>query len=107
MGSFRLFWKAGEGQWPGQLLRPTHGAWGTVEGSPKLPAAEEGVLGWIGLWLLVHWALLQQVGSGAEWTFQAWLRLSLCFLRRIWTKGAEEARQAPLAAPGLPAATFS
>lgn len=30
-----------------------------------------------------------------------------CFLRRIWTNDAVEARQAPVAAPGLPAAMFS
>lgn len=54
--------------------------WGSVEGCPKPPVGEEGVLGWIGLWLLIHWALLQQAGAGAEWVFQAQLRPILCLL---------------------------
>lgn len=29
-GALRLFWKAGESQWPGQLVRPPCGAWGSV-----------------------------------------------------------------------------
>lgn len=80
LGALRLFWQPAESQRAGHLLRPPPGAWGSVEGSPKVPAGEEGVLGWIGLWLLVHWALLQQVGAGAEWVFQAQLRLSPCLL---------------------------
>lgn len=81
---------------------------GAVEGSPKLPVGEEGVLGWIGpwFWYLGHFfsRWVQEVNGSFKPSLDS---PHACFLRRIWTKDAVEARQAPLAAPGLPAAMFS